>query len=77
MSANLGYVGVDIALDADKGAMVFELNARPGLGIQVANQAGLRWRLERVRGLEVKNIKHGVKLAKALFGEKLKKALKL
>jgi D-alanine-D-alanine ligase-like ATP-grasp enzyme len=26
------------ALDADKGPVVFEVNARPGLGIQVANQ---------------------------------------
>ncbi len=33
-----------------KGPIVFELNARPGLGIQVANKAGLRWRLEKVKG---------------------------
>jgi alpha-L-glutamate ligase-like protein len=67
-ASKLGYVGVDIALDADKGPIVFELNARPGLGIQVANQAGLRWRLEKVKGLEVKNIKHGIRVAKNLFG---------
>ena len=67
-ASKLGYVGVDIALDAEKGPVVFELNARPGLGIQVANQAGLRWRLEKVRGLEVKSIKHGIRVAKNLFG---------
>jgi alpha-L-glutamate ligase-like protein len=67
-ASKLGYVGVDIALDAEKGPIVFELNARPGLGIQVANQAGLRWRLEKIKGLQVKNIKHGIRVAKNLFG---------
>lgn len=67
-ATNLGYVGVDIALDIDKGPVVFEVNARPGLGIQVANQAGLRWRLEKVKGLEIKGIKHGIRVAKNLFG---------
>lgn len=67
-ASKLGYVGVDIALDSEKGPIVFELNARPGLGIQVANQAGLRWRLEKVKGLQVKSIKHGIRVAKNLFG---------
>ena len=75
IASKLGYVGVDIALDAEKGPMVFELNARPGLGIQVANQAGLRWRLERIKGLEVKNIKHGIKLAKTLFGGEVEESI--
>jgi alpha-L-glutamate ligase-like protein len=74
-SSRLGYVGVDIALDAEKGPMVFELNARPGLGIQVANQAGLRWRLERVRGLKVKSLKHGIRLAKELFGGEVEESI--
>lgn len=74
-SSKLGYVGVDIALDAEKGPMVFELNARPGLGIQVANQAGLRWRLERIRGLNVKSGKHGVRLAKELFGGEVEESI--
>ncbi len=37
----LGYLGADIVLDKDKGPMVLELNARPGLAIQIANQCGL------------------------------------
>jgi D-alanine-D-alanine ligase-like ATP-grasp enzyme len=37
----LGYVGVDIAMDKDQGPMILELNARPGLSIQIANRAGL------------------------------------
>ena len=37
----LGYVGVDIVLDAEKGPVVLEANARPGLAIQIANCCGL------------------------------------
>ncbi len=75
--SKLGYIGVDIALDAEHGPIVFELNARPGLGIQVANKAGLRWRLEKVKDVEVKNIKHGIRLlAKSFLEEKLRKVLK-
>jgi len=44
----LGYQGVDIVLDQDLGPLVLELNARPGLAIQIANRAGLRHRLEAV-----------------------------
>lgn len=44
----LGYIGVDIVLDRDKGPMLLELNARPGLNIQIANRCGLRSRLELV-----------------------------
>ncbi len=73
--SKLGYIGVDIALDADHGPIVFELNARPGLGIQVANKAGLRWRLEKVRDVEVKGIKHGIRLAKSLFGGEVEESI--
>ena len=74
-ASKLGYVGVDIALDIEKGPVVFELNARPGLGIQVANQAGLRWRLEKVKGLEIKNIKHGIRVAQNLFGGEIEESI--
>ena len=45
----LNYQGIDIALDRDKGPLILELNARPGLAIQIANQTGLGPRLERVQ----------------------------
>ena len=38
----LGYIGVDLTLDAGNGPCVLELNARPGLSIQLANRRGLR-----------------------------------
>jgi len=45
----LGYQGIDIVLDRDKGPLILELNARPGLAIQMANREGLRSRLEQVK----------------------------
>ena len=45
---NLGYQGIDLVLDRDRGPLVLELNARPGLNIQIANREGLASRLEAV-----------------------------
>jgi alpha-L-glutamate ligase-like protein len=42
----LGYLGADVVVDALGGPMILELNARPGLTIQLANGTGLRPRLE-------------------------------
>ncbi|MHC3994389.1 alpha-L-glutamate ligase-like protein [Thiomicrolovo sp. ZZH C-3] len=44
----LGYLGADIVFDKNDGALLLELNARPGLAIQIANGMGLRERLETV-----------------------------
>ncbi|MCE2596675.1 alpha-L-glutamate ligase-like protein [Motilimonas cestriensis] len=49
--SGLGYLGTDMVLDRDKGPMLLELNARPGLAIQVANGAGLLPRLQLVESL--------------------------
>jgi alpha-L-glutamate ligase-like protein len=48
----LGYVGVDVVLDKQLGPLVLELNARPGLAIQIANGNGLLHRLRKVQELE-------------------------
>ena len=45
---NLGYFGADIVLDAIKGPMMLELNARPGLAIQIANGSGLKKAIKKV-----------------------------
>lgn len=47
----LGYLGCDLVLDATRGALLLELNARPGLAIQVANQQGLLPRLRLIETL--------------------------
>lgn len=44
----LGYLGTDMVIDQQSGAMLLELNARPGLAIQMANGEGLRPRLDLV-----------------------------
>ncbi len=44
----LGYLGVDMVIDRELGPMILEMNARPGLNIQIANCAGLANRLARV-----------------------------
>lgn len=47
----MGYIGADFVLDRDKGPLLLELNARPGLNIQIANHAGLLPRLRQVQRL--------------------------
>jgi hypothetical protein len=44
----LAYLGVDIVLDAARGPVVLEANARPGLAIQTANTEGLLHSLRTV-----------------------------
>jgi len=44
----LGYLGVDMVIDRELGPMILEMNARPGLNIQIANCVGLANRLARV-----------------------------
>jgi alpha-L-glutamate ligase-like protein len=66
----LGFLGVDVVLDKEKGPMILELNARPGLDIQNANLSPLRRRLERVEGLTVEEAEKGVKIAQDLFAER-------
>ncbi|MDP0489933.1 MAG: alpha-L-glutamate ligase-like protein [Verrucomicrobiota bacterium JB023] len=45
----LGYLGADIMIGCQTGPMLIEVNARPGLAIQLANAEGLRRRFERVQ----------------------------
>jgi alpha-L-glutamate ligase-like protein len=44
----LGYLGVDLMIDENLGPLMIEVNARPGLSIQMANGVGLLRRLEPV-----------------------------
>jgi len=73
--SGLGFLGADISIDRDMGPVFLELNARPGLSIQIANMEGILTRLNRVEGLKVKSAKHGVKLAKNLFGGEIEEEL--
>ncbi|MFZ2154452.1 MAG: sugar-transfer associated ATP-grasp domain-containing protein [Candidatus Moraniibacteriota bacterium] len=66
--SGLGFLGADVAIDKERGPVFLEVNARAGLSIQVANQAGLRERIERVDGLKIKTIRRGVNVGMDLFG---------
>lgn len=47
-AVKLGYIGVDIVLEREKGILVLEVNARPGLSIQIANLTGLIPKLKEI-----------------------------
>lgn len=76
IATNLGYLGADIVLQPSIKTpgktlpKVLELNAQPGLKIQICNKAGLKRRLERVEGLEVETPEKGIKIAQELFGDR-------
>ena len=44
-------LGADLVLDQRRGPVLLELNARPGLSIQIANGEGLLPRLRRIESL--------------------------
>lgn len=72
---NLGFLGVDIVIDRIKGPLILELNARPGLAIQIANVEGLKSRLERIKGLKIITIKRAIEVAKNLFGGEIEEEI--
>ncbi len=68
-ASGLGYMGADIVPEKNRGPVVFEINARPGLEIQNVNESGLYRRLERVKGLKIDSVAKGIRVAKELFGD--------
>jgi alpha-L-glutamate ligase-like protein len=45
---DLGYLGVDMVIDSELGPLILEMNARPGLNIQIANRVGISKRILRI-----------------------------
>jgi alpha-L-glutamate ligase-like protein len=70
-AVELGYLGVDIVLDRDLGPLILELNARPGLNIQLANRRGLRERLDAIEALgSLHELPHRrVEWSRRMFGD--------
>ncbi len=62
----LGYIGADIVLDRNLGPMLLELNARPGLSIQVANQSGLLHRMRTARQIVAETDDPAQRVARAV-----------
>jgi len=75
MISKLGFLGADVAIDRDRGPVFLELNARPGLSIQVANLEGLLGRLRRVEGLKIKTSEKGVAVGMNLFGGEIEEEI--
>lgn len=73
--SGLGFLGADVAIDRDLGPVFLELNARPGLSIQVANHDGLLGRLRRVEGLKIKTVEKGVSVGMNLFGGEIEEEI--
>ena len=68
-ATGIKYLGVDVVLDVDRGPCVLELNARPGLLIQLANRRGLRPLIEAVERRVPQNLSvaERVALGRALY----------
>jgi alpha-L-glutamate ligase-like protein len=66
----LGYLGVDVVLDRRRGPMLLELNARPGLAIQIANDTGMLKRFEVVDAVadELKKAEDRILFSREKFG---------
>ncbi|PIW93589.1 MAG: hypothetical protein COZ87_00590 [Candidatus Moranbacteria bacterium CG_4_8_14_3_um_filter_43_15] len=73
--SKLGFLGADVAIDRDRGPVFLELNARPGLSIQLANLDGLLGRLRRVEDLKIKTIEKGVAVGMNLFGGEIEEEI--
>lgn len=52
----LGYLGCDIVIDRNLGPLILELNARPGLSIQLANNTGLLPRLTHLEAMDTRRM---------------------
>jgi len=67
----LGYLGVDVVLDARLGPLLLELNARPGLAIQISNLQGLLGPLEMLERVETGRLdtEARIELAKRIAAE--------
>lgn len=66
--AGLGYLGVDLVADELRGPVVLEMNARPGLAIQLANDRGLLGPLQAIdrRYREAKDVDERVALGREI-----------
>lgn len=73
--SGLGFLGADIAIDKINGPTIIELNARPGLSIQVANLSGLKERLKKAAGIKIKTVEKGIRVGKDLFGGEIEEEL--
>lgn len=70
----LGYMGVDVVIDRQKGPMILEFNARPGLSIQIANGRGL---LPRLSGVDAEKVEELTIEERIHLGQQIARAQRL
>lgn len=75
IATKLGFCGIDFLIDKDYGPVVVEVNARPGLSIQLANRDGMRWRLRKARDIKFTSVEKSIRLAKDLFGGEIEEEI--
>jgi len=76
IASGLGFCAIDFLIDKEIGPVIVELNARPGLSIQIANQDSLKWRLRKAKGIKIgKNFEKGIRIAKDLFGGEIQEEI--
>lgn len=68
----LGYFGIDFVIDHLLGPLILELNARPGLNIQLANRGGLLPRIRTVdsfgKSLEMLGWQRRLEVSRKIIG---------
>ena len=67
-TTGIGFLGCDFVVTSS-GVKVLEVNARPGLKIQVANRTPLKPRLKKVADLNIASPEDGAQIAKQLFAQ--------
>lgn len=67
-TTGIGFLGCDFVVTSS-GVKVLEVNARPGLKIQIANRTPLKPRLKKVADLNIASPEDGAQIAKQLFAQ--------
>lgn len=63
----INYLWADVVIDEKLWPVILELNARPGLAIQISNMQPLKKRLVQVENKSPKDYKEAIKIAHELF----------
>lgn len=70
-ACGLGFAGADVVLEPVRGPLLLEINARPGLSIQIANRRGLVPAVQAVAALDAASMSVDARVswAASRFGE--------
>jgi len=71
--SKLKIVGCDIAFNDKNEPCLIEINARPGLKIQLANKDSLKARIDKIKDLKPKSVNESIEIAMSIFGDSYKK----